>query len=109
MADVQKVLGQAIPALGVLTTLYTVPGATSAVVSTITICNQQNAATTVRLSVALGGAADEAKQYLYYELPLQAYDSFSLTQGLTVATTDVIRGYSGNGLVSFNIFGIEIT
>lgn len=109
MADTSKVLGQAIPAAATLTTLYTVPGATSAVVSTLKACNQSPSQTTVRVSVAVAGAADTAKQYLYYELPIAGYDSFSATEGWTMATTDVVRAYSTNGLVSFNLFGVEVT
>ena len=40
MATTYKVLGQSNPAATTATTLYTVPAATSAIASTITICNQ---------------------------------------------------------------------
>lgn len=109
MADVAKVLGQSIPAAAVLTTLYTVPGATSAVVSTITACNESASEVKIRVSVAVAGAADEAKQYIYYDLPIAAKDNFSATQGWTLATTDVVRCYSDNGAVAFNLFGVEVT
>ena len=108
MTDTAKVLGQSIPAAGTLTTLYTVPAATSAIVSTLTACNQSATATTIRVSIALAGAADTAKQYIYYDLALAANDNFSATQGWTLATTDVVRCYSANGLVSFNLFGAQI-
>ena len=52
MPQTHKVLGQSNPAATTLTTLYTVPASTSAVVSTLVICNTASSATT--LSTALG-------------------------------------------------------
>ena len=46
MATNYKVLGQSIPSATTATTLYTVPAATQAVVSTITVCNQAATAAT---------------------------------------------------------------
>ena len=109
MTDTAKVLGQALPAAGVLTDVYTVPTATSAVVSTIKACNQSSLATKFRVSTAIAGAADTAAQYVYYDVPLAGNDSFSATEGWTLATTDVIRCRSDSGQVSFNIFGAQIT
>jgi hypothetical protein len=109
MADAPKVLGQSIPAAGTLTTLYTVPGATSTVVSTLMACNQSLAATVIRVSIAVAGAADTAKQYVYYDLPLAGLDTFAVTAGWALATTDLIRVQAANGNVSFNLFGVEIT
>ena len=109
MSDTFKVLGQASLAATTLTDLYTVPGATSAVISTVVICNRGSAATTFRLSVAIAGAANANQQYLSYDTPVVGNDSVTLTLGVSLATTDVIRGYAGNTNLSFNIFGLEIT
>ena len=51
MATTYKVLGQSNPAATTATTLYTVPSATSTVISTITICNQAATAATFRVAV----------------------------------------------------------
>ncbi len=107
--DTYKILAQAIPAAATLTALYTVPASTSSVVSTIKICNQTGIGTTFRVSVAVAGASDTAAQYLYYDVPLAANDTFSATEGWSLAATDVIRGSSANGSCSFNVFGLEIT
>lgn len=109
MADTFKVLGQAFPLERVLTDAYTVPGATSTVVSTFKAANQAATATTFRVTVAVAGAADEAKQCIYPDVALAANDTFSATEGWTMAATDVVRVQSANGSVSFNIFGSEIT
>ena len=105
-----KILGQAAPGATILTNLYTVPASTSTYVTSIIICNQ-NSATTVkfRVSVAPGGAVDNAKQYLYYDLPLDNNDTFIATIGITLATTDVIRVQSDTTNVSFNLLGIELS
>lgn len=107
--DTTKVLAQAYPTLGTLTDAYTVPAGAKAVVSTLKACNQQCFETEFRVAIAIAGAAAERKQYLYYDVPLDANDTFSATEGWTLGAGDVIRVYSANGMVSFNIFGVEIT
>ena len=109
MPTVYKNLGQSNPVSGTLTTLYTVPSATSTVCSSISVCNQGSTDTTFRVSVAIGGAADTTAQYLYYDMAISAKDTFIATIGITLATTDIIRVYSGNSLLSFLLFGSELT
>lgn len=109
MAETIKVLGQSKPAAATLTDCYTVPSPKTAVVSTLTICEQSGTATTVRVSVAVAGAADTTAQYIAYDMPLEANETKALTLGLTLAATDVVRGRSASGSVSFNIFGVEST
>ncbi len=109
MADTFKVLAQLNPSATTLTTLYTVPAATSTVVSMIMVCNQTSSPVTFRLSVAIAGAADNIKQYLYYEVSIPANDSFKVPAGITLATTDLIRCYASSASMSFTVFGDEIT
>ena len=109
MADTFKVLAQTIPAAITLTDSYTVPGATSATISSFLACNQGSVAANFRVSVAVAGAADATKQYLYYDYSIPKKQTYAGTLGITLATTDVIRVYSDTGNVSFNIFGVEIT
>ena len=107
MAEAQKILGQSSPSATTLTDVYTAPSA--AVVSSIVICNRGDADANVRVAVAVAGAADSSKQYLYYDLPVFAKDTFIATIGATLATTDVVRVYSDLATVSFSLFGVEIT
>lgn len=109
MAETMKCLGQSAPTSAAPTDLYTVPGATSAVASSLVVCNQTSGVAKVRVSVAVAGAADESKQYLYYDLVVRPYATFVATLGLTLAATDVVRVLSDVGGVSFNLFGTEIT
>lgn len=102
-----KVLGQFKPAATTLSTLYTVPGGTTTVVSTITVCEQAAGATTFRISVAVAGAADAPQQYLVYDAALAANETKAFTLGITLGAADVVRVRSTSGSVSFNAFGEE--
>lgn len=107
MVDTAKVLAQASPAAGTLTTLYTAPAA--AVISSLVICNQGSTGATFRISVAIAAAADAPAQYLYFDTPITGNDTIVATIGVTLAATDLIRVYSSSGLLSFSVFGVEVT
>lgn len=109
MTDTILVLGQLVPSATMLTTLYTVPSTTSTTVSSIVVANSSATPTSFRISVAVAGAADNAKQYLYYDVPIGGNDTFIATVGLTLATTDLIRVYATLATLSFNVFGVQIT
>lgn len=109
MAEAQLVLGQAAPGATTATTLYTVPGATSAVVSTLVVTNRAATADTFRVSIRIAAAADATKQYLYYDVAIPGNDTFVATIGLTLATTDVVTVYAGTANLTFQLFGIQIT
>jgi len=109
MPQSHKVLGQQSPSATTLTTLYTVPSSTSAVVSTITVCNTASSATTYRIAVRVAGASIATSQYLAYDAAIPANDTATLTLGVTLAATDVISVYAGAASVAFAAFGVEIT
>lgn len=109
MADTFKVLGQVNPAATTLTTLYTVPGATSTTIGSISVCNQAATDATFRISIQVAAAADNAKQYLYYDQTVYANDTYVATIGMTLATTDVVKIYASSTTLSFQAFGVEIT
>jgi hypothetical protein len=103
-----KVLGQTSPATANYTTaLYTVPSGGSAIVSTITVANISASDDTFRLRVAVVDGAVNNKQYLFYNTPIAANTTLTLTLGLTVASTDVIYAGSTGGNCAFNAFGQE--
>ena len=105
MADIIQVLAQQNPAAAALTDFYVVPAGKVAVISFCSICNQ-GGKTSFRLSIAVSGAADNAKQYIYYDLPINANDTFIALSGLTLNATDVIRIYAGSANISLNLFGV---
>lgn len=103
----RKVLGQQNPSATTLTTLYTVPSATSTVISSLTICNRSATVTSFRVAIRPAGAAISNEQYLYYDLPIAGNDTFVATLGITLAATDVLSVYTTLATLSFQLFGQE--
>lgn len=109
MAETLKVLGQSAPNATTETDLYTTPGATSSVVSSLVVCNRSATQTTFRVSVSVAGAATANKDYLYYDVTIAGNDTFAATLGITLAATDKIRVYAGAATLSFHAYGTEVT
>jgi glucose-6-phosphate dehydrogenase assembly protein OpcA len=109
MPTTYKVLGQVAPSATTLTTLDTVPSATSAVVSTIAVCNRAATAATYRIAIRPAGAAIANEHYIAYDSTVAANDTTMLTIGITLAATDVISVYASSANLSFNAFGSEIS
>jgi len=103
------VLSQTFPAMTTLTDSYTVPGATSTVVSSLIVCNQSATRTLFRISIAVGGAADTPAQYIYYDIIIPGQDTFIATVGITITAGDVIRVYAADATLSFSFYGVENT
>lgn len=109
MGEILKVLGQLTPTANILTDLYTVPANSSTVISCVTICNRNSGVTALfRIAIAKSGAADAPEQYIYYNLPLVANDTFIATIGIALATGDVVRIQSNVSGTSFNLLGVEV-
>jgi glucose-6-phosphate dehydrogenase assembly protein OpcA len=109
MPTVYKVLGQSAPSATTDTDLYTVPAATSAVVSTIVVANRVGTSATYRIAIRPAGATLANQHYLAYDVTVGASDSTTLTLGITLAATDVITIYASTANLSFSVFGSEIT
>ena len=103
----KKVLGQSNPAATTATTLYTVPASKSAVISSLTICNQASSAATFRVAVRPAAATLAALHYVAYDVTVGAADTTVLTLGITLATTDVVTVYASTATISFNAYGDE--
>lgn len=101
-----KVLGQSAPAAVTNVTLYTVPS-TSAVCSTLAVCNR-GATTTFRVAVRPAGATLANQHYIIYDTYVNQYDSVFLTIGMALSSTDVVTVYAGSDTLSFTLFGSEI-
>ena len=108
MAIAYKVLGQSNPSATTATTLYTVPSATSTIVSTIAVANLGTSGT-YRIAIRPAGASLANQHYIAYDGALSANDTVTYTLGVTLATTDVITVYGSNALFAFSAFGSEIS
>jgi hypothetical protein len=109
MAETRKVLGQLAPTAGVTGAVYTVGPSAQAVISTITVCNTGATEGVWRVSIAVGGTADDTRQYIYYGIPVAGSDSFTMTEGYTLNSGDEIRCFSTVSTIAFSVFGVEIT
>jgi hypothetical protein len=109
MPNTMKVLGQSAPAATTDTNVYTVPGATQAVVSTIVIANRAATAGSFRLAVRPNGATLANQHYIAFDVPIAANDSTTLTLGVTLGAADVITARCSSANMSVNVFGTEIS
>jgi hypothetical protein len=109
MAITYKVLGQSNPAANTANTLYTVPISTSAVISTITICNLSDNEAIYKLAVRTNGAALENKHYIVYNNPVSGNSLVKLSLGITLGPADVLTCNASTSSISFNVFGSEIS
>lgn len=108
MPTIYKTLGQSAPAATTNTDLYTVPSSTSAVCSTLSICNR-GTSTTYRIAIRPSGAALANQHYIVFDAAVAANETILLTIGITLAATDVITVFAGTANVTFSVFGSEIS
>lgn len=109
MAESLKVLGQACPNANAPAALYTVPALKSAVLSKMTICNQNTATAKVLAWVGVAGAGTDVKQYIAYNmLVLAGFPPADIMAGFALGAGDVIHVQSDIGGVSFNATGSEV-
>lgn len=104
-----KVLGRSAPAATTETVLYTVPASTNSVVSTITVCNRGGTSATFRVGVSVGGGALANEDYVYYDVPIGASDTFAATLGICLAATDEVRIFASTANLTFMATGQEIS
>lgn len=109
MPTTYKVLGQSNPSATTLTTLYTVPSATTAVVSSIVVANLTATSATFRIAVRPAGASITNAHYVGYDITVGASDSTVLTMGITMGATDVLSVYASTANLTFQAYGSEIS
>lgn len=110
MAETYKILGQIAATANTTHNVYTVPAATSAVISSIVIVNRNNAANCVyRVAAQPAGATLANSHYVAFDAPIAALDTVALSLGITLGNTDIISVQTSNANVSFSVFGTEIT
>lgn len=109
MPSSYKVLGRSAPSATTATELYAVPSSTSAVVSTITVCNRSASSRTYRIAVKpTSGTALGNDHYIAYDVAIAANDTTALTLGLTLATGNSLVVYASTNELTFQAFGSEI-
>lgn len=103
-----RVIKQNSPIASTLTDMYVVPINLLVTLGSLVVCNRENATTTFKISLAVGGEGDNLKQYLFYDVDLCAKQTLQFGLAAPIAYNDVIRVWSANGQVSFTLFGTSI-
>lgn len=99
MATLSKALARTAAATS-STTLYTVPGATTAIITNIVVSN--TAATAATFTITLDGVE------LFKDVALAANTTAMFDLKQTLATTKVIAGFASATTVKFHISGVEV-
>jgi hypothetical protein len=95
--------------IGTAANIYTCPSATSAVVSTINICNTSSTAATFTIGISTASATYQQAGYLVFQASIAGNDTIGLTFGVTLdATNCFLVASSSANTVSFSVFGSEI-
>ncbi len=104
-----KVLGRKASAATTLEELYAVPASSSAVVSSIVVCNRSASSRTYRIAVKpTTGTSIADEHYIAYDVTIAANDSAALTLGITLAASNAIHVYaSAASSLTFTAFGSE--
>jgi hypothetical protein len=112
MAERGKVLGQvALAGADTEEQLYKCPAGKWATVSTIIVCNRTGTDRTFRLSIDVGdsNAAEAAtKDFLCYDVTVQANEPYEFTTGLMVGPGDAVNVRGSDADMTFQAFGLEV-
>lgn len=105
--DVEFGAGQGDLDATTLTAVYTSPALErpGRSVKSIFVCNRNSTPSSFRISYAPAGAADSDEQYLYYDVPIAANDTFMVEfSGLRLNPNDEIRVYVADANFSATVF-----
>lgn len=108
MTTTRKVLAQASPTVTTEVVVYTCGAVLGAVISTAHICNLTTGAVTVTINIGVAGAASSNANTIAKTVSIPANGFLPLTEGMTMANTDVFRITVGtaNG-IAITLFGSE--
>jgi hypothetical protein len=100
---------QGTAAIGTYATLYTTPFATTANISTISICNTAAAPATYRIAIMSTAGTPAAANWLVYGATVAANDTVFLTVGAVMSAGKYLRVSSSADTVSFTVFVSEVS
>jgi hypothetical protein len=104
MADTLKRLSGPASLTNSAATVYTVPGATTAVIRDINVANTTGSAATFTLSIG----ADAAGKRLFSAVSIPANSTLQRTGSIVLAATEVVQAYSGtNAALTLTLSGVE--
>ena len=104
------ILAQLFPNAGVETLLYQVANRGITVLfQGITISNHSASQDSLKVSISVGGGATTAKDYVYFNIPINGNDTLLAELDFIMNPTDIIRVVSANGTCSFTLLGFIAT
>ena len=116
MTTTYKILGQTLPSANTLSNVYVVPAATSTIVSTITVTNQDSANANVDIIVRPTADALANQHYILKNQLVGQADTLILNLNITMNSSVVLvannryrAGESQKANVSISVFGVEIS
>ena len=111
MATTYSILGQAQSGTSA-TLLYSVPASTSAVVSSVVLCNTTASAATVNVFCNKASTTNTVATALLYQYTIPAYTTLTFTLGITMTnggTADTLYVQGGtNNAITASAFGSQI-
>jgi hypothetical protein len=90
-------------------TLYNTGASTTAVVSTIAICNTENTAATYRIGIMGSAGSPDAAEWIVYDSSVSSNDTVFLTVGIALDNNKFIRVSSSANTVTFSAYVSEIS
>jgi hypothetical protein len=90
-------------------TLYNTGSSTSAVISTIAVCNTAGATGTYRIAIMGTAGTPAAANWIVYDSVVAANDTVVLTLGVTLGNSQFIRVSSSANTITFSAYVSEIT
>jgi len=94
---------------GTYGTLYSTGAATTAVISTILICNTSAVSATYRIAIMGSAGTPLAENWLVYDSVVAGNDTLGLTWGVTMDNTKFMRVSSSADTVAFSASIAEIS
>jgi len=94
---------------GTYATLYEAPAGTTAVISTIAICNTASASLTYRIGFANSAGTPAAADWLVYDATVSGNDTVFLTIGVSIPAGTFIRVSSSANTSAFQAFVSEVS
>lgn len=85
-------------------TLCSTAGGTTAVISSIVICNRSTTAATYRIAITTTAGTPSAGQFLVYDSAIAGNDTVSLSLGITLDASEFIRISSSTNTLDFTAF-----
>jgi hypothetical protein len=90
-------------------TLYSTDGSTTAVISTIAICNTAGSTGTYRIAIMDSEGTPAAENWIVYDGSVAGNDTIVLTLGITLGNSQYLRVSSSADTLTFSAYLSEIS